>query len=680
MPSSPSAAELEALGVERGEATSLADRIAQVWTEPDAVRRWMLLTQDVLTPRLGVAVHRELFARNYADWDASHGPAPAWAPSESDIRQSNLQGVMDRVGAQTSEEFSVWALEDPGRFWSTMVEALAIRFETRPRSGVDFSRGHANLRWLPGARLNIALSCFRKAADAPALIARNEAGRERTLSYGELERLSREFAGALARQGIRTGDAVALVLPLTIEAVAAYLGIILAGAVAVCIAESFAPPEIERRVRIAGARLVVTQDVLVRSGKTLPLYEKLKVASLPPMVVVPSGEANATALRKQDALWDAFLADVQAASAVIGDPSDTITILFSSGTTADPKAILWPHTTPIKCAVDGFLYQDIHPDDVITWPTSMGWMMGPWLIFAGLMNRATVALFDGHPASTPFVNFVESAGVTVLGVIPSLVSAWSSTRVWDRADWSKVRLFSSTGECSQPEQMLVLMARSGYRPVIEYCGGTEIGGGYLASTVLRPVAPSHFNQAAFGLRLQPFDDRGRPANRGEVFLSGAAIGLSTQVLNGDHHGTYYAGAPEDESGEPMRRHGDAIEALPQGYFRVLGRADDTMNLGGIKVAAVEIELVLNQHPNILSTAAVAVSDRAGGPGKLVVFAVPRGAPREVEVVQPELQALLKKDLNPLFQIARLEWIEELPQTASNKVMRRLLRDRIKDAS
>jgi len=675
------AAELEALGLAPEKAASLARALAELWREPDVARRWALLTEKVLSPAVPSAVHCALFARNYADWDASCGPAPSWSPTQHDLEHANLRRVMDRVGAQTCDEFAQWAFEDPGRFWLTMVETIGIRFETPPSRGVDLARGSRDPQWLPGARLNIALSCFARPPDAPALITQNEAGRSQKFSTRELEILSHQFAGALAQHGIRPGDAVALVMPLTAEAVVAYLGTILAGAVAVCIADSFAASEVERRLRIAKARLVITQDVVVRAGKTLPLYEKLRSGVMPAMVVAPAAGAVAAALRKEDMTWEAFLASGEPAPAVIADPADTMTLLFSSGTTADPKAIVWPQTAPIKCVVDGFLYQDIHPTDVVTWPTSMGWMMGPWLIFAGMVNRATVALFDGHPASPEFARFVESAGVTVLGVIPSLVTAWNSSGAWggadeDRADWSRVRLLSSTGECSRPEQMLALSARCGYRPIIEYCGGTEIGGGYLASTVLRPIAPSHFNQAAFGLRLLTFDEAGQAARRGEMYLSGSAMGLSTRLVNGDHDATYYAGAPRDEQGEPLRRHGDEIEALPKGYYRVLGRADDAMNLGGIKVAAVEIEHVLDRHPAVAETAAVAVSDQAGGPARLAVFAVAAGAPGDVSVVQRELQELLRNELNPLFHIWRLEWIDELPRTASNKMMRRRLRDRV----
>ena len=674
----PTAAELESLAVSPAEAADLAAHIARLWAEPDAARRWAALTAEVLTPHLPAAVHRELFARNYAGWDELRGPAPAWSPTDEHIRTSNLRRMMDHIGARDVEAFARWAVEDPGRFWLALVRELGIRFEQPPERGAEPSAGRGAPRWLPGARLNIALSCFQKSGDAPALIASGETGRVRTLTSDELKAECHRFAGALARHGIKPGESVALILPLTLEGVVAYLGTILAGAVAVCIADSFAAAEVERRVRIAGARLIVTQDVVVRGGKSLALYERLASAALPPMVVTSAGDGDALRLRKEDVSWDAFFEGAEEAAPKIGDAADICTVLFSSGTTADPKAILWPQTPPIKCAADGFLYQDIRPSDVVTWPTSMGWMMGPWLIFAGLINRATVALFDGHPASKEFVEFVERSGVTVLGVIPSLVTAWSSSGVWHAADWSHVRLLSSTGECSEPEQMLALMARCGYKPVIEYCGGTEIGGGYVTSTVMRPIAPSRFNQAAFGLELRPFDAAGQPASRGEVFLSGTAMGLSTELLGGDHHATYYDGAPVDASGVALRRHGDEIELLAGGYYRVLGRADDAMNLGGIKVAAVEIEQVLVRHPDVEAAAAVATSDPAGGPAQLAVFAVPRTSPRDAAEVQKELQALLRSELNPLFRIVRLQWIDALPRTASNKVMRRLLRDRIEN--
>ncbi len=139
-------------------------------------------------------------------------------------------------------------------------------------------------------------------------------------------------------------------------------------------------------------------------------------------------------------------------------------------------------------------------------------------------------------------------------------------------DWSRIRLFSSTAEPSTPEEMLYLMSLAGYKPIIEYCGGTEIGGGYLTGTMVQPCSPGTFTTPALGLELVILDD-GKPADRGEVYLIPPSIGLSNDLLNYDHAKEYYAGVPQGPGGEVLRRHGDQIERLPGGYFRHHGRID-----------------------------------------------------------------------------------------------------------
>jgi acetyl-CoA synthetase len=387
--------------------------------------------------------------------------------------------------------------------------------------------------------------------------------------------------------------------------------------------------------------------------------------------VIPTAGA-VPALRAGDRLWDDFLAPGPDFTSVSREPSAPVNILFSSGTTGEPKTIPWTQTTPIKAAADGFLYHDLQPGDVAAWPTSPGWMMGPWLVFATLINRGTIALFDGHPATEEFCRFVAEAGVTMLGVVPSLVAAWRAHAGPERYDWSRIKAFSSTGECSNPGDMLYLMSRAGYRPVIEYCGGTEIGGGYITSSPMLSNAPSCFNTVAYGLELTIRDEHGRPADRGEAFLIGPSIGLSTELLHRDHHETYFAGTPEGEGGAVLRRHGDQIERLGGGYYRVLGRVDDTMNLGGIKISAVEIERVLNRHPLVREAAAVSVRP-GGGPERLVAYVVPDRPDLDPRALRDELQALLGGQLNPLFRLAEVVLVEALPRTASNKLMRRMLR-------
>jgi acetyl-CoA synthetase len=220
--------------------------------------------------------------------------------------------------------------------------------------------------------------------------------------------------------------------------------------------------------------------------------------------------------------------------------------------------------------------------------------------------------------------------------------------------------------------MFYLTARSGYKPIIEYCGGTELAGGYVAGTVLQSARLGCFTTAVFGLQLHIRNDEGEPTNRGEVFIEPPAIGLSTRLLNADNHDVYYEGTPRAD-GVPLRRHGDEVERLTSGDFRVHGRCDDTMNLGGIKVSSVEIERVLNVHPSIRETAAVPVPRDSGGPDELAVFAVLANESLPAARLRDELQQYLRERLNPLFKISSLQIVTELPRTASNKILRRQLK-------
>jgi acetyl-CoA synthetase len=220
-----------------------------------------------------------------------------------------------------------------------------------------------------------------------------------------------------------------------------------------------------------------------------------------------------------------------------------------------------------------------------------------------------------------------------------------------------------------------LMAHAGGRPVVEYCGGTEIGGGYITSTVTRPCRPGLFNTPTLGLDLVILDEAGAPALRGEVFLVPPSIGMSNTLLNQDHHAVYFAGTPRGPYGEVLRRHGDEMEALPGGYWRGQGRADDTMNLGGIKVSSAEIERVLQAVPGVIETAAIAVS-ACGGPSALVIYAVcPTALSGDRSGLLAAMQNAIRSELNPLFKIHDLVVVDSLPRTASNKVMRRVLRGR-----
>jgi len=633
----------------------------------------------------GFDEHWRAFETIYANRDRQDGPPPVWFPDAERVGASNLRTLMRKVGVDDYDALYRWSIGERAAFWRTVIEEMGVVFERAPDSILELEPGGgvAQPRWLPGARLNCVDSCFHWGAETPAILFGCE-GRDgqELVTRGELLALVNRVANGVRDSGFGEGDGIALYMPMTPECVAAYLGVIKAGCQVISIADSFAAAEVKKRLEIGGAKGVVTVDGFVRGEKTIEMFAKASEAGAPPAIVIRQAPGLELKLRAGDRLWEEFLSDDDEFESVAASPETPVNILFSSGTTGDPKAIPWTHQTPIKCAMDGRYHHDIRSGDVAAWPTNIGWMMGPWLIFAGLMNGAALALYEGLPTGSGFARFVREAKVTMLGLVPALARAWrqSETVAWNA--WPDVRAYSSTGEASNRADYLWLMGRSGYRaPVIEYCGGTEIGGGYVSGTVVQTASPSVFTTPCLGLGMVLVRDDGRAAGEGEmgeVFLTPPSIGLSQSLLNRDHDTIYYEGCPKGPNGETLRRHGDELTRLPGGRFKAEGRADDTMNLGGIKVSSMELERTMDAHPGIYQSAAVAIPPAGGGADRLVVYAVVADAAEPADL-RGELQRLISQQLNPLFKIHDLVEIDVLPRTASNKIMRRKLRERYRNA-
>ena len=672
------AANLLNCGMSRSEAETLASKVTSLIRNKTAEHSWPIIAKTLLHHFLPApvysCVHRWVFQR----WDSLQGPAPAWFPTAEEIERTNVSKLLRELQLESIPDLYQWSIQHRNAYWQMMIERLGIRLRNSYKQLIDSEASAERRRWLIGAKLNIVESCFYGVSpDAIAIRQGNSTGTISDWTYGQLETLTNQVAAGLKQIGIIRGDAIGICMPTTPESVAIYLGIVRAGCVVVSIADSFSAAEIATRLQIARAKMVFTQDFSLRGGRHLPLYAKLHDAQAPRTIVFPCGHKIDMPLRPQDIVWGDFLSQSDDDLTAVCQPNDHTNYLFSSGTTGEPKAIPWTHVTPIKCAADGYLHQDIQSTDVVAWPTNLGWMMGPWLIYASLINNATIALFDDAPNSRAFGQFVQDAGVTILGVIPSLVSTWKTTRCMDGLNWSGIKCFSSTGECSNADDMLYLMALARFKPVIEYCGGTELAGGYLSGTLLQPQAPATFSIPTFGTELLILDDDNKPTETGEVFLVPPAVGMSTELLNRDHDEIYYRDTPLDANGQRLRRHGDYLERLPGAYYRVHGRVDDTMNLGGIKVSSAEIERVLNALPGIRETAAIAVPVSGGGPSQLIIFAIlERGIVVEKTELTQMFQDRIRQVLNPLFHIRDIHIIDKMPRTASNKIIRRELRKQL----
>lgn len=645
---------------------SLVEQINAIIATHDAPGAWQQISQTLLAKAQGFDFHFFIYETLFPEWHTEPHTAPAWLPDLNTIESSNIAHLLTLTGQHDTRALQTWSHEHYAEFWERMLQVLPIQLKQLPRETCDISEGAERPKWLAGAKMNIIDSVFNAPNDAVAIIMPDL----QTMTYGELVEMTNAIAYSLQAFGVQVGDAIGVILPMHAHSVALYLAIIKIGAVVVGIADSFSSTEINTRLTIANAKYVFTQHILPWNGKDIALYDKVRAAFSGPIIVYEPREPLSDAI-----MWEDFYQPHTQCESVAVDPMTPCNILFSSGTTGTPKAIIWNHTTPIKAASDAYLHQNIKPSDVLAWPTSLGWMMGPWLIFAALINQATLALFPDAPRSARFGQFVQDAKVTMLGVVPTLVSTWRQNQTMEAFDWSAIKVFSSTGECSNPTDMLYLMSLANYKPIIEYCGGTEIGGAYISSTVTMPNFPSLFSTPAFGNHFVLLDEHEHAASMGEVAIHPLCIGLSTVLLNGDHYDTYFTGMPKMPNGITYRRHSDYSKRLANHYYQMLGRTDDTMNLGGIKISAAEIERVIDHTDGIEEAIAIALPSHESGPNQLIIVAVSHRA-LEKAAVMKAMQQKINDFLNPLFRIHDIVFVDTIPRTASNKTMRRVLRDQL----
>ncbi|KAF8669190.1 hypothetical protein HU200_051520 [Digitaria exilis] len=668
-----------------------------------------VVAAGLLRPEHPHALHQLVYYSVYAGWDrAARGPPPYWFPSLSDCRQTNLGRLMEANGPKllgpaykdpitSFNLFYKFSVENPEVYWSMVLKQLALKFQQEPKSILSTSdRSKKGGEWLQGALLNIAECCLipcpslNRTDDSTAIVWRDE-GRDdcpvNRMSLKELRSQVITVANALDTM-FQKGDRIAIDMPMTCNAVIIYLAIILGGFVVVSIADSFAPHEIGTRMGVSKAKAIFTQDFIIRGGKKVPLYSRVVQGTSSKAVVIPATGGNlGVTLRNGDMSWKDFLSRAAQRSSIyfpVYQSADALTnILFSSGTTGEPKAIPWTQLSPISCTADLWAHMDVRPQDIGCWPTNLGWAMGPVILYSCFLNSATLALYHGSPLGRDFSKFVQDAGVTVLGSVPSLVKSWKAGNCDKVLDWTKIRVLGTSGEASDIDDNLWLTSRTSYKPIVECCGGTELASGYIQGSLLQPQAFSAFTGASMSTGFVILDEQGIPYPddvpcAGEVGLFPLFFGATNSLLNADHDKVYFDGMPIYK-GRQLRRHGDIIQRTVGGYYIVQGRADDTMNLGGIKTSSVEIERVCNRaDEGLLETAAVSIKPAGGGPEHLAILAVlkDKSAPHNVNLLKSKFQRAIKS-LNPLFKVTYVKVVPEFPRTASNKLLRRVLRDQLK---
>ncbi|WP_416985966.1 AMP-binding protein [Streptomyces sp. T028] len=607
-----------------------------------------------------------------------------WTPTPEHIERANVTRLARAHGLASLTELRARSVADIGWYWDAVVADLGLLFRKRYERVLDLSAGIEHPDWFVGGELNIVDACLDRwsagaSADRPAVVHEAEDGRVRSLTFRELGAEVERVRGGLRRLGIGKGDAVALFLPMIPEAVVACYAVAGLGAVLVPLFSGFAPQAVAARLQDADVKAVVVADGTVRRGREVALRPVLEEAlescpTVEHVIVVGNLDDEPKTDSPREALWSDLSGDAGPAETMTAD--ETLLLAYTSGTTGRPKGAVHTHAGfLVKTASEVAYSFDVGPGDVFCWITDMGWIMGPLSVFGVHANGAALVLYEGSP-DVPDTNrlwsLVERHQVTMLGVSPTLirtVRAGAHSAESD-GDLSSVRALGSSGEPWDREtyDWLARDVFGGRIPVINFSGGTEVGGSFLAPYPVEPIRSCSLGGPSLGMDVDVVDDQARSVRGkvGELVCRQPWPAMTRGVWKDDQRylESYWSVFPG------MWRHGDFALVDDDGQWFVLGRSDDVMNVAGKRLAPAEVEAVLIGHPAVAEAAVVGVPDAKKGEG-IWAFWVPCDG--VAEDVSAQLREMVATELGKPFTPGLVRRVAQLPKTRSAKILRRAVR-------
>ena len=577
-------------------------------------------------------------------------------------------------------------------FWAEQGRSLAWfePFETVLEWELPFAK------WFTGGRLNVSYNCLDRHVEAGlgdrvAYHFEGEPGDTRTITYQQLLDDVCRCANALHSLGVERGDRVAIYMPMIPELPVAMLACARIGAAHSVVFGGFSADALRGRIEDAEAKVLITADGGWRRGQPVALKPNADTAlsggavSIEHVLVVRRlGDAADTAMTDgRDLWWHDVVSDQPAhCPPEAMDSEDLLYLLYTSGTTAKPKGIM--HTTAGYLAQVAFTHKyvfDVHPESDVYWcAADIGWVTGhSYIVYGPLANAATSVLYEGtpdHPGRDRWWSVIERYGVTILYCAPTAIRTfmkWGAEHP-EAHDLSSLRILGSVGEPINPEAWIWYWRHIGGErcPVVDTWWQTETGAILISPlpgvTTLKP------GSATFplpGISAEVVDDAGDPVARGGGYLT------LTRPWPGMLRGIY--GDPERYRETYWSRFpgryfaGDGAKIDADGYFWLLGRVDDVMNVAGHRVSTTEVESALVDHPTVAEAAVVGAADKTTGQAVIAFVTLKSG----VEVHAEHGEALRKHVASKIGPIARPHTViftDDLPKTRSGKIMRRLLRD------
>ncbi len=613
-------------------------------------------------------------------------------PIDYPFERTRLADFIRRHGYASLEHLQQQSVANPGRFWDEVVRALGLSWTVPYRTTLDLADGIMWPHWFVGGELDLVDNLVGKHArdrpDAIALRWEGDGGETRTLTWRALAEEVARVAGGLAALGLGEGERIALYLPMLPEAVVLMLAAARLGAISVPLFSAYGAESVAQRLRDCEASLLVCADGYFRRGREVAMLAEARRAarecpSLRHLVVVErlgARRAGSDAGLPEMGYRALRAAEWPGGGARAFPAGHPLMLIYTSGTTGKPKAVVHTHSGfPVKAGVDLMMAFDLHAGDTLMWVTDMGWLMGPWMVFGGLLLGATLMLYEGtpdYPDARRLWQVVARHGVTHLGLSPSLVRLLMSApdAVPDAEPIARLRVFGSTGEAwnETPWRWLFETVGRGRRPIVNYTGGTEIGGGILASFAGLPQKPCGFSGPIPGMAADVLDPEGRPMRGavGELILRAPWPGMTDGLWRDParYRDTYWSRWPE------LWVHGDWARVDEDGHWFVHGRSDDTIKVAGKRVGPADFESALVAHPLVAEAVAVGVPDPLKGECA-VCFVTLRDPARahdwpacERELVE-HVGAALGKPLRP----AHIHRVPQVAKTKNGKILRRVMR-------
>jgi acetyl-CoA synthetase len=586
-----------------------------------------------------------------------------------------------------------YSVEDPEGFWSERAQELSWLKKWNRVLEYDFDV--AKIRWFEGGKINASINCLDRHVDSwrrnkAALVwVGDKIGEDRVYTYQLLHQEVCRFANVLRKKGIRKGDRVAIYLPMVPELAIAMLACARIGAIHSVVFGGFSADSLRSRIKDCRAKMVITADGGFRGGRVIALKGNADeaLADCPEVktcIVVRRTRTGVKMKKGRDSWWEDEVSNSNIKAwcePAVTDAEDPLFILYTSGSTGKPKGVL--HTT------GGYLlytYQtfkwifDIRDEDTYWCTADIGWITGhSYIVYGPLCAGATSVMFEGiptYPDPGRYWEIVQRYGVSLFYTAPTVIRALARHGdEWPkRYDLNSLRLLGSVGEIINPEAWRWYHRHIGRSrcPIVDTWWQTETGGALIAPLPgAIPTKPGSATVPFPGIVPRIVNDQGKkckPNESGYLLITKPWPGIMRGVYGEPQRfkHTYFSQFPG------MYFTGDGAKKDKDGYYWLMGRVDDVINVSGHRMGTSEIESAFVSHKAVAETAVVGYPHQVKGEG-IYAFVVLNAAVKGSDDLKKTLVKHVRKEIGPVATPDKIQFTDSLPKTRSGKIMRRILR-------